>query len=101
MKISAQHMAPLAKESQPNGMSPEESQKLRKACADFEALLTQQMMSTMRETSDETEGLFKKSYGEKLFQSLADQEIAAQMAGGRGTGLGEMLFQQLSKIANK
>ena len=101
MEILPQHITTPAKAGQQKTLSPEENQNLRKACADFEALLTQQMLSTMRESTDDTEGLFEKSYGEKLFQSMADQEIATQMATGKGSGFGDMLFQQLSKTAGR
>jgi flagellar protein FlgJ len=100
MEIAPQITA-LSKAGQHSGLSPEEGQKLRKACADFEALLTQQMFATMRESSGETEGLFAKSEGEKLFQSMMDQELAEKMAAGNGSGLGNMLFEQLSKQAGK
>ena len=101
MKISPQHMPPLASTDKQNTLPTADKQKLRKACADFEALLTQQMLSTMRESAFEGEGLFEKSYGEKLFQGMVDQEIATKMANGKGSGFGDMLFQQLSKSAGK
>ncbi len=103
MEISQQNITAPGKAAEPKTMSPEDSQKLRKACADFEALLTQQLLATMRESSatEEDEGLFKKSYGEKLFQSMMDQEIAEQLATGKGTGFGDMLFEQLSKTAGR
>lgn len=97
MEIASPQNSALTRPEQQNSPSPEKNQTLRKACADFEALLTQQMLATMRESSAETEGLFEKSHGEKLFQSMLDQELAEKMAGGSGTGLGKMLFEQLSK----
>lgn len=96
MEISSPHTIPLAKDSASQAMSPEERQKLRQACADFEALLNQQMLGAMREASFEPEGLFEKSYGEKMFQSMADQELATIMARNGGTGFGDMLFEQLT-----
>ncbi|MEN8258380.1 MAG: rod-binding protein [Thermodesulfobacteriota bacterium] len=97
MEISPEQMLALTKAGQQTKMSPQEKEQLRKACNDFEALLTKQMLSTMRESTFETEGLFEKSYGEKLFQSMADQEMAERMATGGGIGFGDMLFQQLTK----
>ncbi len=72
---------------------------LRKACADFEAQMTNQLLAAMRKTIP-TDGLFKKSYGEEMFQSMLDQELAVQMAQGQGTGFGEALYQQLSQHNN-
>ena len=101
MEISLKQVPTIQKADQQNKMSPEEKKQLHKACTDFEALLTQQLLSTMRESSLAAEGLFEKSYGEKLFQSMADQKIAEQMATSGGIGFGEMLFQQLTKTPDK
>ncbi len=101
MEISPHQITALAKPGQEKTLNPEENQKLRKACADFEALLTQQMLATMRESAFEAEGLFEKSYGEKLFQSMIDQQLAEKMAAGQGSGFGDMLFKQLSKGADR
>ncbi len=101
MEISTPQTPPLMEPGHQGKMNAAEKQKLRKACADFEALLTQQMLATMRESTAEPEGLFKKSYGEKLFQSMMDQELAEKMATGKGSGFGDMLFEQLSKPADK
>ncbi|MEA3547863.1 MAG: rod-binding protein [Thermodesulfobacteriota bacterium] len=72
-----------------------ENKKLRQACADFEALLLNKLVSSMRESVPEG-GLFEKSFGEKMFQSMHDEELSRQMANGRGTGLGELLYQKLT-----
>lgn len=101
MELSPQHITTLAKPGQESKMSPEERQTLRKACADFEALLNQQMLATMRESPFEGEGMFEKSYGEKVFQSMMDQELAEKMATGSDSGFGAMIFDQLSKAADK
>ena len=71
-----------------------ENRKLRQACADFEALLLNKLVSAMRESVPQG-GLFEKSFGEKMFQSMHDEELSRQMAGGRGTGLGELLYRKL------
>jgi peptidoglycan hydrolase FlgJ len=99
MEISLKHLPAIAKADQQTKMSPQDKEDLRKACNDFEALLTHQMLSAMREASLETEGIFEKSHAEKLFQSMADQEIAEKMATGGGIGFGKMLFEQLTKNA--
>ena len=72
-----------------------EHKKLEKACKDFEAILLNQMMSAMRESIPEG-GLFEKSFGEEIYQSMLDEEMTRQMAYGKGMGLGKLLYQQLS-----
>ncbi len=93
MKITSPTIMPVSPSK------PEVNQDLRKNCADFEAQITHQLLTAMRKTIP-TDGLFKKSYGEELFQSMLDQELATQMAHGKGTGFGETLYQQLIQQDN-
>ena len=96
MKITNQHL-PL-----PQAGTMKEDKELRRACADFEALITNQMLTTMRNSLPrEDEGLFAKSYAETMFQSMLDEELAKEMSRGKGMGLGEMLYQNLLKNSHK
>lgn len=69
---------------------------LRQACADFESVLLNKMISTMRESIPK-DGLFEQSFGEEMFQAMHDEEISKSMSGGQGTGLGELLYRQLTQ----
>lgn len=88
MEITAPTIIPTPK------ATSQDNKALRKACADFEAQMTNQLLSAMRKTIP-TDGLFARSNGEEMFQSMLDQELATQMAQGRGTGFGETLYRQL------
>ena len=68
--------------------------KLRNACADFEAIILKQMLSTMRKSIPKT-GLFHGGYAEDLYQSMHDEMLAEKLAHGKGMGLGEALYRQL------
>ncbi len=72
-----------------------ENKKMEDACKDFEAILLNQLLSAMRESIPEG-GLFEKSHGEKIYQSMLDEEMTRQMAHGKGMGFARMLYQQLS-----
>lgn len=72
-----------------------ENQALYRACQDFEAILLHKMMTTMRDSIPE-DGLFEKSFGEKVYQSMLDEELSNKMAHGPGIGFGDLLFQQLT-----
>jgi len=80
LKASAQHKDPQA---------------LREAARQFESLLTNMMLKSMREAnlgegmgdSDET----------KTYQDMYDQQLSLQIAHGKGLGLADMLVQQLSR----
>ena len=68
--------------------------RLREAANDFEAIFIQQMLKTMRKTTFESD-LLPKSEGEKVFQSLLDEQYALLSAKSGSLGLGEMIYQQL------
>ena len=53
-----------------------ENKKLKEACQDFEAILLNNMVTEMRKTIPEG-GLFEKSYGEKIYQSMLDEEMTS------------------------
>ena len=70
--------------------------KLREACAGFEALMLKQILSLARQSVPKG-GLIDGGYGEEMFQSIHDDQIAQKMAGSKGLGFGEMLYRQLSQ----
>jgi flagellar protein FlgJ len=68
---------------------------LREAARQFEALFTAMMLKSMREGSL-AQGL-GDSEETKTYQDMYDQQIALQMAHGKGLGLADMLMQQLTR----
>jgi len=88
----------LKKLPETKGVSDEA--KLRDAANDFEAIFINQMLKTMRKTSFESD-LLPKSEGEKVFQSLLDEQYAQISAKSGSLGLGEMIYQQLKPKVNK
>ena len=71
-----------------------EDNKLETACKDFEAILLNKIMSSMRESIPDG-GLFEKSYGEEIFQSMLDEQMTKDMAHGKGMGLAKLLYEEL------
>ncbi len=69
--------------------------KLRKACSDFEALFTHMLLSTARKSMPQG-GMFGSSNESKIYKSMLDEKMAVQSAKGKGMGLGEMLYEQMS-----
>lgn len=68
---------------------------LREVAQQFEALMLNQMMKSMRETVSD-EGLFGGQES-KTFQGLLDQQWVTQMSASKGIGIADMLVQQLGK----
>ncbi|MBU0483739.1 MAG: rod-binding protein [Proteobacteria bacterium] len=69
--------------------------KTRKACADFEAIILRQWLTAMRKSVPKGE-LFKGGYAEEMYQSMQDNALADHLAHGKGMGLGEVLYRQIS-----
>jgi len=75
----------------------EDIQKIKKACRDFEAIFTYQLLKTMRQTipKDTFLGNFT---GKDTYNMLIDQKIAEDLAlKGEGLGLQKILFSQLTR----
>ncbi|MGM0662788.1 MAG: peptidoglycan DD-metalloendopeptidase family protein [Thermodesulfobacteriota bacterium] len=68
--------------------------KLRKACEDFEAVFTYQLLRSMRRTVEKSD-LFHGGTGEDMYESMLDQELSKSMAGVGKGGLADQLYQQL------
>jgi peptidoglycan hydrolase FlgJ len=74
-----------------------EKSKLEKASMDFEALLIQQMLKSMRDASSESEGILPKSNEESLMTEMLDEEIAKEIASKSGIGVSKVLLSQFDK----
>lgn len=76
--------------------SPQEAadSKLRKACEDFEALFTYQLLRSMRRTVEKSD-LFHGGAGEEIYESMLDQELSKSTAGKAKGGLADLLYEQL------
>jgi flagellar protein FlgJ len=66
---------------------------LREVAGQFEALFIQTMLENMR-AAEFADPLFGSDQ-QKTYQSMLDQQLAAEMASGRGIGLADMLVRQL------
>ena len=86
----------------PASPSPEKSagkkgidrEKLKKACADFEALFIQQLLKFMRQAAP-SKALLGNGPGTEIYQSLMDQEMSNHLAKRSGIGLGDMMARQI------
>lgn len=70
--------------------------QLRQACADFEAIILQKFLSMARESVPKS-GLLDGGHAEDMYRSMHDQEMAQQLAAGRGMGFGDQLYRQISR----
>ena len=74
-----------------------DKEKLKEACRDFEAIFLGQMLKEMRKTVTDG-GLTEKSHARTVYEDMFDEKVATNLAhSGRGTGLGETLYSQISR----
>lgn len=78
-----------------------DTSELRKATDELEAVFINMMMKTMRSTINESEGFFKKSESEKMFQEMLDDEHAKEMAASGGIGISDMIFKQFENALER
>ncbi len=88
-----QASSPEKPESQ-SGSNPEQ---LRQKCQDFEAIMVQAMLKSMRASVPDG-GLLPKGNDQKIFQDLMDQKVAVEMTRKQGMGIADALFRQLQKL---
>lgn len=70
--------------------------RLRRACRDLEAVFLRHLLEKMRQTLPKG-GLLGQSRGEELFRSMLDDALADEMAKSGSLGLGQVLYDQLSR----
>ena len=75
----------------------ERRQQIRMAAETFESYFLQIMFREMRRTTFDERGLFPRSNAERIFTDMLDEEIAKSAASGRGIGLADMIYQQMTR----
>ena len=82
--------------NQANDPKERELQALRQSCRDFEAVYINEIYKSMRKSVPDS-GMFKKDMSSELYKEMLDMEMAKQTAAGKGSGIGEAMYEQLKK----
>lgn len=98
---SAQNKAQEAKEGNfedalNKAISEKDEKKLRKACNDLEAVFVNMMFKQMRSTVEKS-GLMEEGFAEDTYQDMLFDNYAQEATKGKGLGLSDILYKQLSK----
>jgi Rod binding domain-containing protein len=70
--------------------------ELKKLAQQFESIFMNQLMKSMRATLPK-DGLLS-SFSVDMYESMFDQEVAGEMSKGKGMGLADVLYTQLSRM---
>ncbi|MEA4845822.1 MAG: rod-binding protein [Clostridiaceae bacterium] len=77
-------------------MEEKDEKKLKEACSDLEAIFVSMMFKQMRNTVQKS-GLFDGGMAEEVYEDMLYDKYAEEVSKGSGTGLGDLLYRQLSK----
>ena len=75
--------------------------ELKKAADQFEAFFLNEIFKSMRKSSEWGEGLTEKSHARGIYESMFDEKISDEISTGRGIGIGDMIYKQMSKQYGK
>lgn len=73
-----------------------EKKKLKEKCYEFEALLFNSMLRSMRKTIEKS-GLISGGDAEEIYTSLLDQEYAIILSKNSRTNIADALYEQLTQ----
>lgn len=80
--------------------SEADKEKLQKACQEFEAIFLNMMLKQMRGSVMEGE-FTEKSHAREIFEEMHDEELSKAISQGKGMGLAQQLYQQLTATTVK
>lgn len=81
-----------------NGNVSEDDKKLKKACQEMEAVFLNMLLKSMRATVPKSESNGSGMQSDTM-QSMFDMEMTRNMAAAGGTGLADMMYRNLTRVA--
>jgi Rod binding domain-containing protein len=94
-QMSEKNLERLRNESGFGKMDAEKD--IEKVSRDFESVFLNKLLSSMRKTIPKS-GLLD-SFASDMFESMMDEEMSKEMSKNKGMGMGEMIYNDLSKIS--
>jgi len=74
----------------------EDPKRLKEVCEEFESIFINILLKQARNTQ-QIGGFEERSYARGIFEEMQDEQMAQCMAKGRGIGLAQELYKQLSR----
>tara|TARA_Y100000588_G_scaffold231786_1_gene245516 strand:+ start:374 stop:820 length:447 start_codon:yes stop_codon:yes gene_type:complete len=71
--------------------------KLKEVSQQFEAFFINQIFKSMRNSAQWGEGLIEKSHARSTYESMHDERLADEISTGRGIGISDLIYKQMSK----
>jgi len=77
-------------------LEEKDEKKLKEACSGLEAIFINMMFTQMRNTVQKS-GLTDSGSSEEMYEDLLYEKYSEEISNGKGIGIGDMLYRQLSK----
>ncbi len=77
------------------GINDDESQSLRAAAQQFEAIFTQMLFKSMRQANEVFESDLMSSSNSKFFEQMHDEQMASELSSTGSLGLADLIVSQL------
>lgn len=105
MRLDGINPKPLNKMANELPSTSRNDAQLKEACQEFESMFLNQLLTSMRKTVPKTNLMAEEGEGggeggnrdEETYNSMLDTERAKAWAQAGGTGIGEILYEQLRK----
>lgn len=91
------HKFYAARPMSPEEMRAKQDAKLRQAAEMYEQQFLGEMVKAMRKTVHRGGGVFKPSFGQKIYEEKLDQRYVKAWADHGGIGLADMIYKQLKE----
>ena len=79
-----------------NALDKKDDKQLQQVCQDFEGILLNMMYKEMKSTIHKSE-LMPHDAGREVFESMLDDKLVEEASKGKGLGLADLLYKQVSK----
>ena len=73
--------------------------QLKEVCQDFESIFVNMMLKEMRKSVNKS-GLMGDSFATQTFEEMYDEELSKSISKGKGIGIADMMYKQLSYKLN-
>jgi flagellar protein FlgJ len=98
--------APSSKDTRPEALQANEAkakqyeEEAAQAARDFEGIFILRLLRTMRASVPKV-GMLDNSFASNMYEQMFDENLSAQLAQGKGLGLGEMLYREFMRRENQ
>lgn len=77
-----------------------DDEKLKETCQEFESMFVNLMLKEMRKTIPESD-FMPQSFATQTFEEMYDEEIAKSVSKGKGIGIADAMYRQMSYQLSK